>query len=89
MRKQTGLALLDLNTIQNFRHNPATYVELIGNALYGPYTLDYAPKPVRFQHIAARLRKVPDFLKQARANLVSAPMFGSAWQPRRTMAMSR
>jgi uncharacterized protein (DUF885 family) len=73
MQKQTELALLELNTIQNCRHNPATYVELIGNAVYVPYALDYAPKPTRFQHITARLRKIPDFLKQARANLVSAP----------------
>jgi uncharacterized protein (DUF885 family) len=76
MRDQTELALLELNNIQDFRHNPAIYVELIGNALYVPYMLDYAPKQERFQHIVARLRKIPDFLTQARVNLDSAP---DAW----------
>ncbi len=73
MAAQTEMALLELNNIQEYRHNPALYVELAGNALYGPYTLDYAPKPVRFQHIMARLLKIPGLMSQARVNLQSAP----------------
>src|SRR5262249_26411136 len=32
MKNQLNLQLLDLNTIQSFRHNPTIYVELAGNA---------------------------------------------------------
>ena len=44
MKDAVGLALLDLNTIQSFKHNPTVYVELAGNALFNPYMLNYAPK---------------------------------------------
>ena len=37
IRDNINLALLDLNDIQSYRHNPTTYVELAGNALYTPY----------------------------------------------------
>jgi uncharacterized protein (DUF885 family) len=73
LRNQTELALLELNSIQGYRHNPTLYVELIGNALFGPYVLEYAPKNVRFGHIIARLQKIPDFLTQARVNMDTAP----------------
>ena len=49
------------------------YVETLGNALFTPYVLEYAPKPDRIQHIIARLQKVPLYLDQAATNLVSAP----------------
>ena len=52
---QIGLALLELETIQNYKHNPTVYVELIGNALFNTYTLEYVPKPQRYKHIIARL----------------------------------
>src|SRR6267154_3003085 len=42
---------LDVQEIQSYRHNPATYVELIGNALYTPYVLHYAPTDERYTHI--------------------------------------
>ncbi len=73
VRDQIALALIELNTIQNFRHNPTVYVELVGNALYSPYVLDYAPKPERFKHIISRLDKLPLLLDQARQNLTDAP----------------
>jgi uncharacterized protein (DUF885 family) len=70
---QISLALLELETIQNYRHNPTVYVELIGNALFNPYVLEYAPKPKRYGQIIARLQKIPTLLLQARMNLVDAP----------------
>ncbi len=70
---QISLALLELQSIQNYRHNPTLYVELIGNALYSPFVLEYADKSTRYEHIIKRLRAVPDFLQQARVNLASAP----------------
>src|SRR5512143_2263097 len=69
----TGLCLLELNTIQSFKHNPTVYVELVGNALFTPYMLNYAPLEQRFDHITARLAKVPVLFEQAKTNLTDAP----------------
>jgi len=69
----TGLCLLELNTIQSFKHNPTVYVELVGNALFTPYMLNYAPVEQRFDHITSRLAKVPVLFEQAKANLTDAP----------------
>ena len=70
---QISLQLLELDEIQNWRHNPTVYVELIGNALFNPSVLEYAPKPQRYRHIIARLEKVPALLEKARQNLAEAP----------------
>jgi uncharacterized protein (DUF885 family) len=70
---QISLALLELDTIQNWRHNPTQYVELVGNALFEPYVLDYAPKEKRYKQIIARLQKIPNLMEQAKANLASSP----------------
>src|SRR5437588_4709476 len=45
IENQVELAFLELGTIQSYRHNPTLYVELIGNALFNPLVLEYAPKP--------------------------------------------
>jgi uncharacterized protein (DUF885 family) len=68
-----GLAMLELDTIQSYKHNPTVYVELAGNALFNPYVLNYAPKEKRFQQIAKRLEAMPALFQQAKANLVDAP----------------
>ena len=73
MKDAVGLALLDLNTIQSFKHNPTIYVELVGNALFNPYMLNYAPKEKRFQQIARRMEKIPALFEQAKSELVDAP----------------
>lgn len=70
---QTSLALLELTAIQTPAHNPTLYVETLGNALFSPFILEYAPKPQRIQSIIARLGHVPLFLDQAASNLVSSP----------------
>jgi uncharacterized protein (DUF885 family) len=68
---QISLGLLELDSIQSYRHNATFYVEL--NALFNPLVLEYADKPKRIRHIIARLGKVPTLLEQARQNLSSAP----------------
>ena len=68
-----ALALLELDTIQSYKHNPTIYVELAGNALFSPYVLKYASKERRFQHITRRLEKLPALFEQAKANLVDSP----------------
>lgn len=73
LRDQATLALLDFNEIHSHLHNPTLYVETLGNALFSPYVLEYAPKPVRFRRLITRLEKVPLFLDQASNNLVSSP----------------
>jgi uncharacterized protein (DUF885 family) len=73
MNNNISLALLDLEVLKPFEHNPTLYVELIGNALYNPYVLNYASKQQRFRHIIQRLQRVPALLSQARTNLRDAP----------------
>ncbi|PWU02908.1 MAG: hypothetical protein C5B51_20015 [Terriglobia bacterium] len=73
LQDQISLALLDLNRIHTALHNPTVYVETLGNALFSPYVLEYAPRPQRIRSIVARLGHVPLFLDQASANLLSAP----------------
>jgi uncharacterized protein (DUF885 family) len=64
---------LDLEDIQSYRHNPTTYVELIGNALYTPYVLHFAAAEERFKHIIKRLYLIPQLIHQARDNLQDSP----------------
>jgi uncharacterized protein (DUF885 family) len=64
---------LDVEEIQSYRHNPTIYVELIGNALYTPYVLHYAPAAERYKHIIQRLIRVPALVRQAEQNLEDAP----------------
>jgi uncharacterized protein (DUF885 family) len=73
LQDQTSLTLLDLNELHSSLHNPTVYVETLGNALFNPYVLEYAPKRDRYLSIIARLRQVPLFLDQAANNLLSAP----------------
>jgi len=73
MSDQIALGMLELDSVQSYRHNPTLYVELIGAALFNPLVLEYAPQPQRMRHIIARLGKIPTLLDQARQNLISAP----------------
>lgn len=73
MEDQISLALLETDEIRNALHNPTGYVETLGNALFSPYILEYAPQPSRMRDIIARLQKAPLFLDQAETNLVSSP----------------
>jgi uncharacterized protein (DUF885 family) len=67
------LSLQDLQQIQSYRHNPTTYVELIGNALFSPYVLEYAPFDTRFGQIIQRLSQVSVLIDQAKSNLADSP----------------
>ncbi|HYL38514.1 MAG TPA: DUF885 domain-containing protein [Bryobacteraceae bacterium] len=73
LQSQVELALLELNEIQSFRHNPTVYVELVGNALFNPFVLEYAPIDSRYHAIIQRLLKVPALMDQGRANLLDSP----------------
>ena len=70
---QIKLALLELDVIQSYRHNPTIYVESLGNALFTPYSLNYSKEDLRFYSIIRRLEIVPKYLVVARRNLVDSP----------------
>lgn len=73
MKNSIALSLLELDSIQSYKHNPTVYVELAGNALFECYMLNYAPAEKRFEHITKRLQKLPTLFEQAKANLQDAP----------------
>src|ERR1039458_9184457 len=73
LRDQVSLSLLDFNELHSHLHNPTLYVETLGNALFSPYVLEYAPQAARMRNIIARLQKASFFLDQASTNLTSAP----------------
>jgi uncharacterized protein (DUF885 family) len=73
---QISLGLLELEKIQNYKHNPTVFVELLGNGLFLPLTQDYAPKDVRVGHVISRISQIPRFLDQAKSQLSDAdPVF--------------
>lgn len=73
VQNQVNLAIFDLRRAQSYRHNPTLYVELIGNALFNPYVLEYAPLETRYRHIIQRLFRVPTFMENAQRMLVDSP----------------
>lgn len=73
IRLQCQWGLLDLDKIQAYRHNPTSYVEALGNAIYSPLILNYAPESKRMAQITARIEKIPAFLETAKRNLMDAP----------------
>lgn len=70
---QIGLALFDIDVATSWRKSPQLYVELLGSALFNPLVLEYAPKEERYQHIVARLEKIPSFVDTARRQLAGVP----------------
>jgi uncharacterized protein (DUF885 family) len=73
---QIALNLLEFDQIQNYRHNPTVYVELLGAALFQPLTDDYASEEVRVNDVLSRVAAIPHFLDQARTVLADAdPIF--------------
>ncbi len=65
--------LFDFEQFRNYRHNPTVYVETIGNAIYLPLILNYAPESKRLGQIISRIEKIPAFLETAKANLMDSP----------------
>lgn len=67
------LEQFEWNLRQSYKHDPTIYTDLVGQALFAPYTLGYAPRDLRFFHIARRLETVPALLKHAQKNLTDSP----------------
>jgi len=73
---QIALNLLEFDKIQNYKHNPTVYVELIGNAMFLPLSQEYASKEVRLGDVISRIGQIPRFLNQAKSQLTDAdPIF--------------
>ena len=70
---QIQLALLEDQEIQSWRHNPTVYVETVGNGLFVPYSVEYAPVETRWRQIISRLNEVPRLLGEAELQLVDSP----------------
>jgi uncharacterized protein (DUF885 family) len=73
---QIARNILELDRIQNYKHNPTVFVETIGNGLFLPLSQQYAPKETRVGHVLSRIGRIPRFLDQAREQLADAdPIF--------------
>jgi uncharacterized protein (DUF885 family) len=70
---QLAASEIDLTDVHTPLHNPVFYVEILGNALFNCYVLEYAPLRSRMNSIISRLNKVPLFLDQAAINLTTSP----------------
>lgn len=78
LNDQIALSLLELEKIQNYKHNPTVVVEMIGSALFQPLTSEYAPKETRVGHVLSRIEQIPRVLSQAKEYLTNAdPIFVS------------
>ena len=73
---QIALNLLEFDTIQNYKHNPTVYVELLGNGLFLPLSQEYDSKEARLSDVVSRISQIPRFLGQAKSQLQdSDPVF--------------
>jgi uncharacterized protein (DUF885 family) len=78
LNDQIALSLLELEKIQNYKHNPTVVVEMIGSALFQPLTSEYAPRATRVGHVLSRVEQIPRVLNQVKQYLDSAdPIFVS------------
>ncbi|MGO9241771.1 MAG: DUF885 domain-containing protein [Bryobacteraceae bacterium] len=73
IESQIKLAELEDKEIQGWKHNPTIYVETIGNGVFVPYSVEYAPPEQRWRHVISRLGEVPRMLDEAKLQLVDAP----------------
>jgi uncharacterized protein (DUF885 family) len=68
-----GGQLLEEERVQQWRHNPDTYVALATNGSYTLIERDFAPLPQRLQSVIARERQIPALFAAAKLNLVDMP----------------
>jgi uncharacterized protein (DUF885 family) len=70
---QIKAELLDLDTLQTWRHNPMNYVGLPGGAIDGLMKRNFAPPSERLRSVVARLKSVPALLDSMKANVQNPP----------------
>ena len=59
IQNAVGLTLQDLQQIQSYRHNPTTYVELVGNALFTPSCWNTRPSIPASRKLSSGFRWSP------------------------------
>jgi uncharacterized protein (DUF885 family) len=65
--------LLEDQTIQLWRHDPSTYVNLLTNAAFQLIERDFAPLPERMKNTIARENLMPAMLVEGKKNLTNMP----------------
>ena len=70
---QMNAELLDLETIQTWRHNPMNYVGLPGGAIDGLMKRNFAPPHERLRSVTARLKGVPAIMMAMKVNIENPP----------------
>jgi uncharacterized protein (DUF885 family) len=70
---QIGGQLLNEQTVQGWRHNPSTYVDLMTGGVYALIERDFAPPVDRMRNVIAREGQIPAMLADARRNLSDMP----------------
>ncbi len=68
-----SLALVELDQVRRYQHDPTFYTDTLGQALMVPYAIEYRAREVRFFHILRRLEMVPPFVEHAKRNLKASP----------------
>lgn len=63
--------LLDMQTLQVWKHNPDVYTGLASGSIFSLISRNFAPLPVRMKDAIARERAIPAMLKQARNNITT------------------
>ncbi|WP_228370656.1 DUF885 domain-containing protein [Candidatus Korobacter versatilis] len=64
--------LLELEKVQNYKHNPTGWVELIGNGLFLNMSQEYAPKDQRMADAVSRIAQIARFIGQAKQQLMDS-----------------
>src|SRR5207244_8810096 len=70
---QIQAELLDLETLQTWRHNPMNYVGLPGGAIDGLMKRNFAPPAERLRSVISRLKGVPSLIDAMKANIQNPP----------------
>src|SRR5437016_1971666 len=70
---QIRAELLDLETLQTWRHNPMNYVSLPGGAIDNLMKRNFAPPAERLRSVVARLKAVPPMIAAMKQNVDDPP----------------
>src|SRR5579862_4843419 len=70
---QIRAELLDIETLQTWRHNPMNYVSTPGGTIDNLMKRTFAPKAERLRSVIARLKGVPAMIEAMKQNVENPP----------------